>query len=88
MTVTELNQPETAPAPQMPVKKRKTGLMIFLFVIGGLIVFFVGLSFVAKNVMTGLDLNLSGDTIFKKIQKNLGQFCPPKMAQFPHLLSL
>ncbi len=62
MTDKELTPATPAPTPQAPPKRRNTGLKIFLIVIGILIVFFIGMSMVADKVMTGLDIDLTGDS--------------------------
>jgi protease-4 len=58
----DVNQTNPSSIPQIPPKKRGSGLKIFLIIIGIMIVFFVGMSIVAEKVMTGLDLDISGDS--------------------------
>jgi len=61
MTDIENSPPSSQQMPQNPPKRRNSGLKIFLIVIGILIVFFIGMSMVAEKVMTGLDIDLTGD---------------------------
>mgnify|MGYP006097790165 CR=1 FL=1 len=58
----DVNQTNPSSIPQIPPKKRGSGLKIFLIIIGIMIVFFIGMSIVAEKVMTGLDLDISGDS--------------------------